>query len=198
MTLEQIHACVMERQKPKCPCGSHKSSFGYPQYLNLLFTTTVGVAAGGGGGGGGSGGGGSGATDVDDAKKSGSAALATATEVKRVRTSINAGGGGGSGTSTVGGDNAVGTTAYLRPETAQGAYINFANVVASQPHRRLPLGVAQVGKSFRNEISPGNFIFRTREFEQMELQYYCRPVRACVRACMCEGERACGSGCVGE
>jgi glycyl-tRNA synthetase (class II) len=63
---------------------------------------------------------------------------------------------------------------YLRPETAQGVYIHFANVLAST-RKRLPFGVGQVGRSFRNEIAVGNFIFRTREFDQMELQYFCAP-----------------------
>ena len=63
---------------------------------------------------------------------------------------------------------------YLRPETAQGIFVNFKNVVRST-RRKLPLGIAQVGKSFRNEITPGNFIFRTREFEQMELEFFCAP-----------------------
>jgi hypothetical protein len=62
----------------------------------------------------------------------------------------------------------MGMQAYLRPETAQGAFINFANVLASS-RRKLPLGIAQIGRAFRNEISPGQFLFRTREFEQMEL-----------------------------
>ena len=64
--------------------------------------------------------------------------------------------------------------AYLRPETAQGMFINFDNVLTSS-RLKLPFGIAQIGKSFRNEITPGNFIFRTREFEQMELEYFCRP-----------------------
>ena len=59
-------------------------------------------------------------------------------------------------------------TAYLRPETAQGMFVNFENVQTTM-RRRLPFGIAQIGKSFRNEITPGNFIFRTREFEQMEI-----------------------------
>jgi glycyl-tRNA synthetase len=63
---------------------------------------------------------------------------------------------------------------YLRPETAQGIFVNFANVMAAA-RRRPPFGVGQVGKSFRNEITPGNFIFRTREFEQMELEFFVRP-----------------------
>lgn len=63
---------------------------------------------------------------------------------------------------------------YLRPETAQGIFVNFRNVVRAT-RRKLPLGVAQIGKSFRNEITPGNFTFRTREFEQMELEFFCRP-----------------------
>jgi len=66
---------------------------------------------------------------------------------------------------------------YLRPETAQGIFVNFANVVDST-HRKLPFGIAQIGKSFRNEITPGNFTFRTREFEQMEIEYFCRPEQA--------------------
>jgi glycyl-tRNA synthetase len=68
--------------------------------------------------------------------------------------------------------------AYLRPETAQGIFVNFANVQQTM-RRKLPFGVAQVGKSFRNEITPGNFTFRTREFEQMEIEYYCKPPQYC-------------------
>jgi glycyl-tRNA synthetase len=64
--------------------------------------------------------------------------------------------------------------AYLRPETAQGIFINFLNVQIAM-RRKLPFGIAQVGKSFRNEITPGNFILRTREFEQMEMEYFVRP-----------------------
>jgi glycyl-tRNA synthetase len=64
--------------------------------------------------------------------------------------------------------------AYLRPETAQGIFINFANVLTTS-RRKLPFGIAQIGKSFRNEVTPGNFIFRTREFEQMEMEYFVRP-----------------------
>jgi len=63
---------------------------------------------------------------------------------------------------------------YLRPETAQGIFVNFANVMASA-RKKPPFGIGQVGKSFRNEITPGNFIFRTREFEQMELQFFVEP-----------------------
>jgi glycyl-tRNA synthetase len=64
--------------------------------------------------------------------------------------------------------------AYLRPETAQGIFVNFFNVQQSM-RRKLPFGIAQQGKAFRNEITPGNFIFRTREFEQMEMEYFVRP-----------------------
>jgi glycyl-tRNA synthetase len=64
--------------------------------------------------------------------------------------------------------------AYLRPETAQGIFVNFANVLQTS-RRKLPFGIAQVGKAFRNEITPGNFTFRTREFEQMEIEYFCKP-----------------------
>ena len=63
---------------------------------------------------------------------------------------------------------------YLRPETAQGIFVNFDNVMSTS-RKRLPLGIAQVGKSFRNEITTGNFIFRTREFEQMELEFFVKP-----------------------
>lgn len=63
---------------------------------------------------------------------------------------------------------------YLRPETAQGIFVNFKNV-ARTTRRRMPFGIGQIGKSFRNEITPGNFIFRTREFEQMELEFFCAP-----------------------
>lgn len=63
---------------------------------------------------------------------------------------------------------------YLRPETAQGIFVNFENVQTST-RKKIPFGIAQIGKSFRNEITPGNFIFRTREFEQMEMQYFVKP-----------------------
>ena len=66
---------------------------------------------------------------------------------------------------------------YLRPETAQGMFVNFLNVLDSR-HPKLPFGLAQIGKSFRNEITPGNFIFRTREFEQMEIEYFVKPEEA--------------------
>ena len=65
-------------------------------------------------------------------------------------------------------------TVYLRPETAQGIFANFANVIDTQ-RVKLPFGIAQTGKSFRNEITPGNFIFRTREFEQMEMEFFVKP-----------------------
>ena len=76
-----------------------------------------------------------------------------------------------------------GAVVYLRPETAQGIFVNFDNV-ATTMRRKLPFGIAQIGKSFRNEITPGNFIFRTREFEQMELEFFCKPGDKCR-----EGER---------
>ena len=63
---------------------------------------------------------------------------------------------------------------YLRPETAQGIFVNFANIQRTT-RKKLPFGVCQIGKSFRNEITPGNFIFRTREFEQMECEFFCKP-----------------------
>ena len=65
-------------------------------------------------------------------------------------------------------------TIYLRPETAQGIFVNFKNVQRTS-RKKVPFGIGQVGKSFRNEISPGNFTFRTREFEQMELEFFCKP-----------------------
>jgi len=68
------------------------------------------------------------------------------------------------------------SVAYLRPETAQGIFVNFANVLTTS-RMKPPFGIAQIGKSFRNEITPGNFIFRTREFEQMEMSSSCRPTR---------------------
>jgi glycyl-tRNA synthetase len=66
------------------------------------------------------------------------------------------------------------STIYLRPETAQGSYVNFQNVLQAG-RQRVPFGIAQIGKAFRNEITPGNFIFRTREFEQMEMQFFVEP-----------------------
>jgi len=65
-------------------------------------------------------------------------------------------------------------TVYLRPETAQGMFVNFKNVQRTM-RKKLPFGIGQIGKSFRNEITPGNFIFRTREFEQMEMEFFCAP-----------------------
>ncbi len=66
------------------------------------------------------------------------------------------------------------TQLYLRPETAQGIFVNFKNVLRTT-RKKLPMGIAQIGKAFRNEITPGNFTFRTREFEQMELEFFCKP-----------------------
>src|SRR5690606_67806 len=63
---------------------------------------------------------------------------------------------------------------YLRPETAQGIFVNFDNVMTTM-RRKPPFGIAQIGKAFRNEITPGNFTFRTREFEQMECEFFCPP-----------------------
>lgn len=70
-----------------------------------------------------------------------------------------------------------GATVYMRPETAQGMFVNFANVLQTS-RKKPPFGIAQVGKSFRNEITPGNFIFRTREFEQMEMEFFVPPVES--------------------
>ncbi|HEY4427604.1 MAG TPA: glycine--tRNA ligase [Solirubrobacteraceae bacterium] len=78
---------------------------------------------------------------------------------------------------TIGPVKESGATAYLRPETAQGIFINFKNVLQFS-RKRPPFGIAQVGKSFRNEITPGNFIFRTREFEQMEMEFFVPPDQA--------------------
>jgi glycyl-tRNA synthetase len=78
---------------------------------------------------------------------------------------------------TIGAVEETGTDAYLRPETAQGIFLNFKNV-AQLARRRPPFGIAQIGKSFRNEITPGNFLFRTREFEQMEMEYFVPPDEA--------------------
>ena len=75
---------------------------------------------------------------------------------------------------TVGPVKEEGATVYLRPETAQGIFINFKNVLQFS-RRKPPFGIAQIGKSFRNEITPGNFIFRTREFEQMEMEFFVPP-----------------------
>jgi glycyl-tRNA synthetase len=69
---------------------------------------------------------------------------------------------------------AEGSVVYLRPETAQGIFVNFENVAVSM-RKKIPFGIAQIGKAFRNEITPGNFTFRTREFEQMEMQYFVKP-----------------------
>ena len=66
------------------------------------------------------------------------------------------------------------STIYLRPETAQGIFVNFKNVQRTM-RAKMPMGIGQIGKSFRNEVTPGNFIFRTREFEQMELEVFCEP-----------------------
>ncbi|HEX4805806.1 MAG TPA: glycine--tRNA ligase [Conexibacter sp.] len=78
---------------------------------------------------------------------------------------------------TVGPVREAGATVYLRPETAQGIFINFKNVLQFS-RRKPPFGIAQIGKSFRNEITPGNFVFRTREFEQMEMEFFVPPAEA--------------------
>src|SRR2546421_120698 len=78
---------------------------------------------------------------------------------------------------TLGAVEETGTIAYLRPETAQGIFVNFKNVL-QLARRKPPFGIAQIGKSFRNEITPGNFLFRTREFEQMEMEYFVPPSEA--------------------
>ena len=70
-----------------------------------------------------------------------------------------------------------GSEVYLRPETAQGIFVNFKNVLQFA-RKKPPFGIAQIGKSFRNEITPGNFIFRTREFEQMEMEFFVPPDEA--------------------
>ncbi|MCL2638633.1 MAG: glycine--tRNA ligase [Oscillospiraceae bacterium] len=71
-------------------------------------------------------------------------------------------------------DEETASEIYLRPETAQGIFVNFANI-ARTTRKKIPFGVAQIGKSFRNEVTPGKFIFRVREFEQMELEFFCKP-----------------------
>src|SRR5690348_11942195 len=78
---------------------------------------------------------------------------------------------------TIGPVEEAGSVAYLRPETAQGIFINFKNVLQFS-RKKPPFGIAQVGKSFRNEITPGNFVFRTREFEQLEMEYFVPPAQA--------------------
>ena len=78
---------------------------------------------------------------------------------------------------TIGPVKEAGATVYLRPETAQGIFLNFKNVL-SFARKKPPFGIAQVGKSFRNEITPGNFIFRTLEFEQMEMEFFVPPDEA--------------------
>ena len=69
------------------------------------------------------------------------------------------------------------SAAFLRPETAQGIFVNFKNVLDST-RVRVPFGIAQIGKSFRNEITPRNFTFRSREFEQMEIEFFCHPAKS--------------------
>ncbi len=78
---------------------------------------------------------------------------------------------------TIGPVQEEGSTVYLRPETAQGIFLNFKNYLQFS-RKKPPFGIAQIGKSFRNEITPGNFIFRTREFEQMEMEYFVPPDEA--------------------
>ena len=93
---------------------------------------------------------------------------------------------------TIGPVEESGTSVYLRPETAQGIFVNFKNVLQIA-RRKPPFGIAQVGKSFRNEITPGNFIFRTREFEQMEMEFFVPPGRG-RRVVPLLGRRARGAG----
>merc|ERR1719353_2662022 len=82
-------------------------------------------------------------------------------------------------------------TAYLRPETAQGIFVNFKNMAATARGFSVPVGIAQIGKAFRNEITPRNFVFRSREFEQMEIEYFCSDEGDAWRACHAEWVAAC-------
>ena len=84
-------------------------------------------------------------------------------------------------------------TVYLRPETAQGIFVNFKNVQRTS-RKKIPFGIGQIGKSFRNEITPGNFTFRTREFEQMELEFFCEPGYRPGVVCILEAATA-STGC---
>ena len=95
----------------------------------------------------------------------------------------------------------AGSVVYLRPETAQGIFVNFGNVLTAT-RRKLPFGIAQIGKAFRNEITTGNFIFRTREFEMMEIEYFVKPGRTRNGTSggwmsVCVGTRAWGSAKTG-
>jgi glycyl-tRNA synthetase len=132
----------------KCPgCGkTGVEGLGNPRMFNLLFSTHIGPTGG----------------------SAAHAAPVQPPKEKPTKAGKAAAGDGGDGSASVSG------AAYLRPETAQGVYVNFNNVIGATK-RRLPLGIGQMGKSFRNEVAVGNFVFRTREFEQMELQYFCKP-----------------------
>ena len=139
-----------------CPaCGaSGEKGLGKPRTFNLLFKTHVGPVM------------------PED-----HSALA-AQEAASGKGSAAESEGAGKGKASSGPENPNATSiSYLRPETAQGVYVNFSNVMASL-RKKLPLGIGQMGKSFRNEIAVGNFVFRTREFEQMELQYFCDPAES--------------------
>jgi hypothetical protein len=134
---------------------------GAPRTFNLLFSTHVGPVLPG------------------DAPTP--LAEATSTQAQARAAPAPAGGfaaagaGGGAGKAATPRHPHHGTSyAFLRPETAQGVYVHFLNVLNTS-RKRLPFGVGQAGKSFRNEIAVANFVFRTREFEQMELQYFCHP-----------------------
>jgi hypothetical protein len=139
-----------------CPsCGARgDKGLGRPRTFNLLFKTHVGPVM-----------------PEDDG------ALLGGDEAQQRQQQQYAGGAAAGGAAAAqpphANPNAT-SISYLRPETAQGVYVNFGNVLSSL-RRKLPLGIGQVGKSFRNEIAVGNFVFRTREFDQMELQYFCDP-----------------------
>jgi glycyl-tRNA synthetase len=141
---EAIHAL-----RCACPgCGAvGDKGLGTPRTFNLLFSTHVGPVL---------------PSDVAAA----ASAAAPATD-PLARGTVAAAGAAAAAAG-------AGSHAYLRPETAQGVYVHFLNVL-NTTRKRLPFGVGQAGKSFRNEIAVSNFVFRTREFDQMELQYFCHP-----------------------
>jgi glycyl-tRNA synthetase len=146
-----------------CPgCGAKGAAgLGTPRQFNLLFSTNVGPVL-------------PSDTAAAAAAAAAASAAASAATLPPSGTPTGSKGAGLGRKGSPSSSPAPPSFAYLRPETAQGAFIHFLNV-HNATRKKLPFGIGQVGRSFRNEISVGNFVFRTREFDQMELEYFCSP-----------------------
>lgn len=175
LTLQELGAAItcLGIKCPGCGKTGEKEGLGNPRMFNLLFSTHIGPTGAGGAAAG------AGASGISSSGPITNENPPQEDDTKAKAAAKKQGAKGGQAASDSGQDGSasVSGAAYLRPETAQGVYVNFNNVLTTT-RKRLPFGIGQVGKSFRNEVAVGNFIFRTREFEQMELQYFCKPAES--------------------